>query len=545
VTDNGVFPCTAFIVSKKYILTNYHCSTGILARVGATRIDVAYFVAGYTMTGIDAGTKKYTVIPTPIEFDEDLDYAVLEVLGDPSQEYGELRLASLVPKDGTPFWIIGHPHGEAQRISREKCRAGAPATSRDTLLHTCDTLPGNSGSPVIDVGLRQVVALHRAGISNDDVNQAILMSKILEKSTILAAYTAPDAVPKAEPKTAANAPCDALYSAAAEAKACYAYDVYINSCPAHMLAPMARGYVQEFCQPQETVKLDKPYKPDIARPQGFITKAKSAIVIDHHSGEVLFEKNADTALPPGSMSKLMTLYMAFEAIREGRLSLDERLLVSQHAMNYGGSTLFLRAGERVKVDDLLRGIIVLSGNDACAVIAEALSPDGTEAEFARQMTQRAKELGMTNSHFINSTGWPNKLHFMSIRDLAILADRIVNEFPEFYPMFADKTFLFDGRAKSNMHNRNPLLSLNIGADGLKTGHTEEVGYSIVGSAKQDNNRIIFVLSGLESARDRAEQSELTIEWFRQFAQRKALGKTCADDPNFCKVKELLDTQSKL
>ena len=154
VTDNGVFPCTAFIVSKKYILTNYHCSTGILARVGATRIDVAYFVAGYTMTGIDAGTKKYTVIPTPIEFDEDLDYAVLEVLGDPSQEYGELRLASLVPKDGTPFWIIGHPHGEAQRISREKCRAGAPAISRDTLLHTCDTLPGNSGSPVIDINLR-------------------------------------------------------------------------------------------------------------------------------------------------------------------------------------------------------------------------------------------------------------------------------------------------------------------------------------------------------------------------------------------------------
>ena len=154
VTDNGVFPCTAFIVSKEYILTNYHCSTGILARVGATRIDVAYFVAGYTMTGIDAGTKKYTVIPTPIEFDEDLDYAVLEVLGDPSQEYGELRLASLIPKDGTPFWIIGHPHGEAQRISREKCRAGAPAISRDTLLHTCDTLPGNSGSPVIDINLR-------------------------------------------------------------------------------------------------------------------------------------------------------------------------------------------------------------------------------------------------------------------------------------------------------------------------------------------------------------------------------------------------------
>ena len=239
VTDNGVFPCTAFIVSKKYILTNYHCSTGILARVGATRIDIAYFVAGYTMTGIDAGTKKYSVIPTPIEFDEDLDYAVLEVLGDPSQEYGELKLANLVPQDGTPFWIIGHPHGEAQRISREKCRAGNPAISRDTLLHTCDTLPGNSGSPVIDVGLRQVVALHRAGISNDDVNQAILMSEILEHSTVLAAYKAPDEVPKAnaaEPKIAATSACDALYAEAKEAKACYAYNAYVHSCSSHSLA---------------------------------------------------------------------------------------------------------------------------------------------------------------------------------------------------------------------------------------------------------------------------------------------------------------------
>ena len=162
VTDNGVFTCTAFIVSKKYILTNYHCSSGILERVGASRIDVSYFVAGYTMTGIDAGTKKYTVIPTPVEFDKDLDYAVLEVLGDPSQEYGELKLASLVPQDGTPFWIIGHPHGEGQRISREKCKASDPAISKDTLLHTCDTLTGNSGSPVIDAGLQQVVALHRA-----------------------------------------------------------------------------------------------------------------------------------------------------------------------------------------------------------------------------------------------------------------------------------------------------------------------------------------------------------------------------------------------
>ena len=263
LTDKGTFPCTAFIVSKQHILTNYHCSLGLLGdeRIGATRIDASQFVAGYTQTGVDEGTKKFTVIPTPVETNAELDYAVLEVIGNPSQEFGELKLASLVPKDRAPFWIIGHPQGKGQHISREKCRASTPAVSRNTLLHTCDTLPGNSGSPVIDAGLQQVVALHHAGIANDSVNAAILMSKILEHSTVLAAYKAPEEVPKSqpmEPKAAAIDSCDALYSAAAEAKACYAYDVYINSCPAHMLAPMARGYINEFCQPKETAKVEKP-----------------------------------------------------------------------------------------------------------------------------------------------------------------------------------------------------------------------------------------------------------------------------------------------
>ena len=175
--------------------------------------------------------------------------------------------------------------------------------------------------------------------------------------------------------------------------------------------------------------------------------------------------------------------MAFEAIREGRLARDERLLVSQHAMNYGGSTLFLRAGERVKVDDLLRGIIVLSGNDACAVIAEALSPNGTEAEFARHMTQRAKQLGMQNSSFANSNGWPDPNQRMSMRDLGIITDRIITEFPEFYSMFSEKEFVFDENESQNRYNRNPLLGLGLGADGLKTGHTKEAGYGLVGSAK--------------------------------------------------------------
>ena len=262
LTDKGVFPCTAFIVSKKYILTNYHCSLGILdnERIGATQIQATQFVAGYTRTGIDEGTKKYMVIPQPVETNKALDYAVLEVMGDPSQQFGQLKLASAMPTDGDPFWIIGHPMGEGQRISREKCKANAPAVSAGKLLHTCDTLPGNSGSPVIDAGLQQVVALHHAGSQKDSVNFAILMSEILENSTVLAAYKAPEATPKnqpVEPKTAAISACDALYRAAAEAKACYAYDAYINSCKDHSLAPIANGYVNEFCQPQETVKVAK------------------------------------------------------------------------------------------------------------------------------------------------------------------------------------------------------------------------------------------------------------------------------------------------
>ena len=249
LTDKGVFPCTAFIVSEKHILTNYHCSKGLLdnEKIGASRIDATQFVAGYTQTGIEEGTKKYTVIPTPVEASKTLDYAVLEVIGDPSQEYGQLKLASTSPAGGDPFWIIGHPMGEGQRISREKCKANNPALSSGKLLHTCDTLPGNSGSPVIDAGLQQVVALHHAGSKADSVNFAILMSKILANSKVLAAYKAPLSVQQVAPKTAEITACDALYSAAAEAKACYAYDVYIKSCATHTLAPMARGYVEEFC----------------------------------------------------------------------------------------------------------------------------------------------------------------------------------------------------------------------------------------------------------------------------------------------------------
>lgn len=257
--------------------------------------------------------------------------------------------------------------------------------------------------------------------------------------------------------------------------------------------------------------------------QAFDTRAKAAFVMDVTTGTVLLDKNADTPMPPASMSKLMTLYVTFEAIREGRLSLEEKLPVSRHAMSYGGSTMFLDTTDRVTVIDLLRGIIVLSGNDACAVLAEALSPDGSEAGFARFMTQRARQVGMTNSTFMNSNGWPAPGHAMSLRDLALLARLLIEDFPEFYPMFAETEYAFDGRAPQNTQNRNPLLSLGIGADGLKTGHTQAAGYGLVGSAVQGDRRIIFVISGLDSAESRAQEAEAIVNWgFRQFTQKQLI-----------------------
>ncbi len=259
----------------------------------------------------------------------------------------------------------------------------------------------------------------------------------------------------------------------------------------------------------------------------FDTRASAAFVVDHNTGTVLLSKNADQPLPPASMSKLMTLYMAFEAVKRGKanggLDMTEKLTVSQHAMDYGGSTMFLAAGEKVSVEDLIRGIIVLSGNDACAVIAEALSPDGTEAGFARLMTRRAQKMGMTNSTFMNSNGWPAAGHLMSARDLSLLARRLIVDYPEFYPMFAEREFLFDTKESQNRWNRNPLLRMDIGADGLKTGHTQQAGYGLVGSAKQGNRRVVFVISGLQSQQARAEEAESIVNWgFRQFAERQMI-----------------------
>lgn len=246
--------------------------------------------------------------------------------------------------------------------------------------------------------------------------------------------------------------------------------------------------------------------------QAIETKAREALVVDYDTKTVLLSKKADDPMPTASMSKLMTAFMVFERLQDGRLSLGDKLPVSEKAWRKGGSKMFVRVGDEIAVRDLLRGIIVQSGNDACIVVAEAIG--GSEENFAAMMTQRAKELGLKNSHFANATGWPHPNHYMSARDLATLADLIITRFPEYYGIFSEKSFVWSDIAQDN---RNPLLYRNVGADGLKTGHTEEAGYSLVASAKQEDRRVILVVNGLQSTKARSEEATHLMAWaFREF-----------------------------
>lgn len=261
------------------------------------------------------------------------------------------------------------------------------------------------------------------------------------------------------------------------------------------------------------------------------TTAEAAWVYDITTDTVLLEKRADVPLPPASMSKLMTLNMLFEALDDGRVQMDTRFGVSARAAAMGGSTMFLDERDRPTVEELIQGIVVQSGNDACVVVAEGLA--GSEEAFANMMNDRARALGMTQSNFVNSSGWPHPEHRMSMRDLGILATRLVTEFPDLYGYFAQQRFEYDGRAPDNSNNRNPLLGLGIGADGLKTGHTVEAGYGLVGSAVQGTRRIVFVVTGLASERARSEESERLVSWaFRQFVERALVGagETIVDVP---------------
>ncbi len=251
------------------------------------------------------------------------------------------------------------------------------------------------------------------------------------------------------------------------------------------------------------------------------TTARAAMVVDYDTGTVLMAKNEDEALPPASMSKLMTLNMVFEALESGRILLTDRFVVSDYAVNFCGgpancgSSMFLDTRDRVTVEDLIKGVIVLSGNDASVVLAEGLA--GSETEFARRMNERALELGMLNSNFTNATGWPDPEHRMSARDLVLLSRRLIKQFPQYYEYFAMTEFAFDNRVPSNRFNRNPLLNLGIGADGLKTGHTNEAGFGIVASAVRNGRRVIIMITGMDSASAREAEAERLITWaFREF-----------------------------
>ncbi len=253
--------------------------------------------------------------------------------------------------------------------------------------------------------------------------------------------------------------------------------------------------------------------------RAFETQATAAWVFDITTHTVLMDKNGELPMPPASMSKLMTINMLFEALKDGRVSMDTTLGVSAHAVSFteaGGSTMYLQEGDRPTVQELIQGIVVNSGNDACVVVAEGLA--GTEAAFAVQMTERAKALGLENSTFANSSGWPDPTQRMTMKDLGVLGTHLIETYPDLYPAFSETEFNYKGRAPANANNRNPLLKLNIGADGLKTGHTQESGYGMVGSVKQGDRRIIFALTGMTSDKDRASEAERIATWaFRQFA----------------------------
>lgn len=253
--------------------------------------------------------------------------------------------------------------------------------------------------------------------------------------------------------------------------------------------------------------------------QAFETAATHTWVYDMTTGTVLLDKNGDVSVPPASMSKLMTIEMLFEALQDKRVQMETTFGVSAKAVSFtaqGGSTMYLQQGDRPTVQELIQGMIVNSGNDACTVVAEGL--EGSEEEFARKMTERAKTLGLTASTFANSSGWPDPGQRMSMKDLGMLSVHLITTYPELYPTFAETDYNYKNRSPANANNRNPLLKLGIGADGLKTGHTEEAGYGMVGSVKQGDRRIVFAFNGVTSDKDRAQEAERIANWaFRQFA----------------------------
>ncbi|MBL4805533.1 MAG: D-alanyl-D-alanine carboxypeptidase [Alphaproteobacteria bacterium] len=237
------------------------------------------------------------------------------------------------------------------------------------------------------------------------------------------------------------------------------------------------------------------------------TKAEQAIIVDFQTGAVLMAKNADQQMPTSSMSKVISMYAVFDALKSGDLTLESELMVSEKAWRMGGSKMFVEVGKKAKVEDLIRGVIVQSGNDATIVLAEGLA--GTEDAFAKLLNNKAKTIGMENSNFVNASGWPDENHYSTARDLSKLGRALITNFPEYYSYYAEEEFTYSDITQKN---RNPLLYRDIGADGIKTGHTEAAGYGLIGSGVQDERRVVLVVNGLDSAKARAEESSRLLEW---------------------------------
>ncbi len=251
--------------------------------------------------------------------------------------------------------------------------------------------------------------------------------------------------------------------------------------------------------------------------QLYSTPAKHALLLDAHTGTVLFAKDADIRIPPASLAKIMTMEVVFHQLKSGRLTLQDKFFVSENAWrkggaNSGGSTMFAKLNSEIALEDLIRGVIVQSANDGSIIIAEGLA--GSETAFAGLMNERARRIGLTNSVFTNSTGLPDDNQNVSLRDLARLAQHMIREYPEYYKYYGELQFTWN---KITQRNRNPLLRMDIGADGFKTGFTEASGYAIVGTAVRDNKRLIAVLSGMKSKKQRAEEARKILDWgFRAF-----------------------------
>ena len=246
------------------------------------------------------------------------------------------------------------------------------------------------------------------------------------------------------------------------------------------------------------------------------TPAKQVILVDYDTGNILFEKNADERMFPSSMSKIMTIYNVFQALKDGSLQLKDNFRVSRKAWKKGGSKMFLRAGSRVNVEDLIRGVIVQSGNDASIVLAEGLS--GSEGAFSDSLNENAKKLGMDSSNFLNASGWPDPEHYTTARDLSKVTIATIQNFPKYYHFYSQKTFTYAG-IKQN--NRNPTLYKDIGADGLKTGHTAAAGYGLAASAIRNGRRLVLILNGLKTSRQRSLESERILDWgYRVYSNYK-------------------------